>query len=80
MNSVRRRNFSAIESTVSDLPLLTVFGEKNDPRGFQSKWAERFPNLTQVVVKNGRHFPKCDDAQRVSSALTDWHQMQVSTA
>ena len=83
MKSVRRHDFSAIDSTVSklsDRPLLTVFGEKNDPLGFQPKWAERFPAHTQVVVKDGMHFPMCDDPQQVSVAITDWHLTQVIAA
>lgn len=81
MQSVRRHDFSAIEATVaklSDLPLLTVFGEKNDPLEFQPKWAERFPNQTQIVVKKGMHFPMCDDPQQVSAAITQWHATHVT--
>jgi len=66
-------------SQLSDLPLLKVFGEKNDPLGFQPKWAERFANHTQVVIKNGMHFPICDDPHKVSAALTNWHDAQVAT-
>lgn len=83
MKSVQKHDFSAIESTVSafsDLPLLTVFGEKNDPLGFQPMWAERFANHTQVVVESGMHFPMCDDPQQVSAAITDWHGTQVIAA
>jgi pimeloyl-ACP methyl ester carboxylesterase len=83
MKAVHRHDFSAIESTVSKLsglPLLTVFGEKNDPLGFQPKWAERFPNHTQVLVENGMHFPMCDDPQQTSAAITNWHQTEVITA
>jgi pimeloyl-ACP methyl ester carboxylesterase len=83
MKSVSAHDFSAIESTVSKLsglPLLTLFGEKDDPLGFQPKWAERFPNHTQVVVKNGMHFPMCDDPHQVATAITDWHETQVGHA
>lgn len=77
MQSVRRHDFTEIESIVSDLsslPLLTIFGEKNDPLGFQPKWAERFANHTQVVVESGMHFPMCDDPAKTA---TTWHRANV---
>ncbi len=65
---------------LSNLPLLTVFGEKNDPLGFQPQWAARFANHTQVLVENGMHFPMCDNPQQVAAVIIDWHETQVRTA
>ena len=44
-----------------DLPLLTVFGEKNDPFGFADRWGAMFPNAWAWTVPGGNHFPMCDD-------------------
>ncbi len=81
MHSVRKHDFATVDATVSQLgqlPLLTVFGERNDPLGFQPKWAERFPNHTQVVIPAGMHFPMCDDPHAVATAIADWHTTQLS--
>lgn len=75
MNSVRRHDFATIDSVMDELahiPLLTVFGEKNDPLGFQPTWAARFADCTHVVIKSGMHFPMCDDPKRVGKAITTW--------
>lgn len=53
------------------LPLLTVFGERNDPLGFQPRWAERFAEITQFEVPNSNHFPMCDDPKLVARAIAD---------
>lgn len=76
MSSVRRHDFVTIDKAVAalaDRPLLTVFGEKNDPLGFQPAWAERFAGTEQVDVPNGNHFPMCDDAGLVAAAIRSWH-------
>jgi haloalkane dehalogenase len=78
--SVRKHDFAIIDSTMDRLdalPVLTVFGERNDPLRFQPKWAERFDDITQVVVPKGLHFPMCDDPELVASTITDWHQARV---
>src|SRR5436309_2163719 len=43
------------------LPLLTIFAERNDPLGFQSRWKSLFPSVRQMVIPKGNHFPMCDD-------------------
>lgn len=73
MASVRNHDFATIEATVTKLgglPMYTVFGERNDPLGFQPRWAERFSDLTQVEVPNGNHFPMCDDPKLVAHAIS----------
>lgn len=75
MKSIRRHDFTTIDATVDALatrPLLTIFGEKNDPLGFQPQWAARFADITQVEVAGGNHFPMCDDPTLVSTAIRSW--------
>jgi haloalkane dehalogenase len=55
------------------LPLLTIFGERNDPLGFQPQWKRLFPGSRQITVPNGNHFPMCDDPGLVAGAIRAWH-------
>ena len=55
------------------LPLLTIFGERNDPLKFQPQWKRLFPSARQIVIAKGNHFPMCDDPDRVANAIRDWH-------
>ena len=76
MRSVRRHDFASIDGAVaelSDRPLLTIFGERNDPLGFQPRWAERFVRIEQVQVPKGNHFPMCDAPDLVASGIRRWH-------
>ena len=34
-------------------PVLTIFGERNDPFGFQKRWTGIFPQAQRLVVRNG---------------------------
>lgn len=55
------------------LPVATVFGERNDPLGFQPQWKQRFPDVRQIVVAGGNHFPMCDDPDLVAKVIRDLH-------
>ena len=59
------------------LPLLTIFGEYNDPLKFQSKWKTLFPDATQVIVPKGNHFPMCDNPELVAQTIRSWHREKV---
>jgi pimeloyl-ACP methyl ester carboxylesterase len=63
-----RRAFVALR----DRPLLTIFGEKNDPLHFQPQWKSQFANTRQVVVPDGHHFPMCDDPDLVARSIRTW--------
>lgn len=76
MRAARRHDYGTISETVdrfASMPLLTIFGERNDPLGFQPKWAERFPLITQVQIAKGNHFPMCDDPEFVATNIIRWH-------
>jgi haloalkane dehalogenase len=63
----------ALSGPFRRLPLLTIFGERNDPLKFQPQWKRLFPSARQVVIPKGNHFPMCDDPDRVANAISDWH-------
>ena len=62
------------------LPLLTIFGEHNDPLGFQPQWKRLFPSARQITVPKGNHFPMCDDPDLVATSIRDWHREMVAPA
>jgi pimeloyl-ACP methyl ester carboxylesterase len=65
---------AALRGTLADRPLLTIFGQFNDPLRFQPRWKALFPNARQVKVRRGNHFPMCDDPELVASALKSFVQ------
>ncbi len=60
---------AGLTGPLSSRPVLTIFGEHNDPLGFQPQWKAMFPHAQQLKVKSGNHFPMCDDPQFVCAAL-----------
>lgn len=58
------------------LPLVTIFGERNDPLGFQPHWRHLFSDARQIVVANGNHFPMCDDPDLVASAIRELYERE----
>jgi haloalkane dehalogenase len=71
---------SALTGPFRGLPLLTIFGERNDPLGFQPRWKGLFPDAHQVVVTNGNHYPMCDDPDLVARTIQAWHRERVAPA
>jgi haloalkane dehalogenase len=69
---------TALAGPFRALPLLTIFGERNDPLGFQPQWKELYPEARQVVVKNGNHFPMCDAPDLVAISIRDFHRDLVT--
>jgi haloalkane dehalogenase len=63
----------AIAGPLGCLPLLTIFGERNDPLGFQAQWKARFPAARQFVVPKGNHFPMCDAPDLVANEIRRWY-------
>jgi pimeloyl-ACP methyl ester carboxylesterase len=68
----------ALTGPFRTLPVLTIFGEKNDPLGFQPQWKQLFPKARQVAVPKGNHFPMCDDPDLVAASIRDWHRSLVA--
>lgn len=65
---------AALRGGLADRPLLTIFGQFNDPLRFQPRWKELFPTARQLQVRRGNHFPMCDDPDLVAGALTSFVQ------
>lgn len=59
----------ALRGKLADRPLLTIFGQLNDPLRFQPRWKALFPAVRQLKVRRGNHFPMCDDPDLVAGAL-----------
>jgi pimeloyl-ACP methyl ester carboxylesterase len=68
----------ALTGPLAGLPLLTIFGERNDPFGFQRQWKALFPTARQVVVSKGNHFPMCDAPDFVAVAIREWYRECVA--
>jgi haloalkane dehalogenase len=62
----------SLATTLADLPVLTLFGRKNDPYGWQHRFSQIFPNATVAGISNGHHFPFCDDPDAYSAAICTW--------
>jgi pimeloyl-ACP methyl ester carboxylesterase len=67
-----RQAAQALTGPLAKVPLLTVFGERNDPFGFQKQWKKLFPDARQVVVDRGNHFPMCDAPEFVAHTIRSW--------
>ena len=76
--SIYNRAGAALAGPFATLPLLTIFGQRNDPFGFQQRWKRMFPDARQVVVPKGNHFPMCDDPALVAQAIRSWHRERVA--
>ena len=65
---------AALRGSLANRPLLTIFGQFNDPLRFQPRWKALFPNASQLKVRRGNHFPMCDDPDLVASELKSFVQ------
>jgi pimeloyl-ACP methyl ester carboxylesterase len=67
----------AFAGPLTHLPLLTIFGERNDPLKFQPKWKALYPDARQLVIPKGNHFPMCDDPNFVADQIRIWHRVEI---
>jgi pimeloyl-ACP methyl ester carboxylesterase len=67
-------------TTLADLPVLTIFGRKNDPYGWQSRFQQMFPGATATGIADGHHFPFNDDPDGYSAAICTWWADKVTKA
>ena len=65
---------AALRGSLANRPLLTIFGQFNDPLRFQPRWKALFPNASQLKVRRGNHFPMCDNPDLVASELKSFVQ------
>jgi pimeloyl-ACP methyl ester carboxylesterase len=69
---------SSLETELSGLPVLTLFGRKNDRYGWQDRFHHIFPGATAVTIDDGHHFPFDDDPQAYTDAIYAWWTAKVS--
>ena len=62
----------AVDTTLNALPVLTVFGERNDPAHWQARYARSFSNVRSLTVPGGNHFPFADDPDLVADEVVRW--------
>ncbi len=65
---------SQLHSKLGALPALTIYGEKNDPFGFQERFRGYFDNVDEMVIQSGNHFPMADAPVAVAARITMWKQ------
>lgn len=68
---------TALPTSLADRPVLTVFGQYNDPLHFQRRWRQLYPHARQVVIARGNHFPMNDDPQAVAAAIRSWWKQNL---
>ena len=68
-----------LQTTLADLPVLTLFGRKNDPYGWQDRFAQTFPHATAAGIAHGHHFPFNDDPDAYADAICSWWADKVAT-
>lgn len=68
---------NGLRTTLADRPVLTVYGEHNDPFGFQARFKELLPTATELVIPGGNHFPMTDDPDLVAEKIADWHREMI---
>ena len=67
----------AVQTTLSDQPVLTIYGENNDPFGFQATFKELFPHAEEMVIPDGNHFPMSDDPDGFTGRVEEWYRNKV---
>jgi len=69
-----------LKTKLADIPVLTLFGGKNDPLGWQRRFGLMFRNVTAVRIEDGHRFPFNDDPDRYAAAIGDWWAKKVAEA
>lgn len=68
----------SLRTALADLPVLTLFGRKNDPYGWQTRFGQVFPQATAIGIDDGHHFPFNDDPDAYSTAISSWWAQKVA--
>lgn len=69
---------TALGGQLANRPLLSIFGQYNDPLKLQPRWKALFPSARQETVPKGNHFPMCDAPETVAQWIKHWHATQVA--
>jgi haloalkane dehalogenase len=68
----------SLPTALAELPVLTLFGRKNDPYGWQARFGQIFPQATAAAIDDGHHFPFDDDPDTYSTAICAWWAQKVA--
>ena len=68
----------SLPAALADLPVLTLFGRKNDPYGWQDRFGQMFPQATAAGITDGHHFPFDDDPDAYTAAISAWWAEKVA--
>ncbi|HYZ36351.1 MAG TPA: alpha/beta fold hydrolase [Pseudonocardiaceae bacterium] len=79
-NDLLQRAEAALRGPLSRLPLLTVFGSRNDPFKLGQKWKQLFPDAEQHTIPGGNHYPMGDNPAGVSTLIRRWHSTHLRGA
>jgi pimeloyl-ACP methyl ester carboxylesterase len=70
---------ASLRTRLADVPVLTLFGRKNDPYNWQSRFQQIFPDATRAGITEGRHFPFCDDPDGYGAQISSWWAEKVAS-
>jgi haloalkane dehalogenase len=70
----------SLRATLADLPVLTLFGRKNDRYDWQDRFQQIFPDATAAGISDGHHFPFNDDPDAYAAAISAWWAEKVAAA
>ena len=70
----------ATRTSLAAMPVLSVFGQRNDPFGFQPRHERTFEDHEGVIVPRGNHFPMMDDPELFARSVSDWHRRKVEVS
>ena len=68
----------SLQASFAGLPVLTLFGRKNDRYGWQDRFRRIFPRAAAAGIADGRHFPFNDDPDAYSAAISAWWAEKVT--
>ena len=69
----------SLKTRLADLPVLTLFGRKNDPYGWQARFGQILPRITAAGIEDGHHLPFNDDPYAYAIAISAWWAEKVAT-
>lgn len=68
----------ALTTTLGDRPLLSVYGARNDPFGWQDRVRRMFPHGRHLRVPGANHFPFAEEPDMVADEILTWWREQVA--